>query len=202
VPPWAPEPVEGHINAKGETAHLLPTFRSAFEKRRCLVVADGFYEWQKSGNIKTPMYIRLKSGKPFGFAGLYEVWKPKPNSMFQHELATCTIITTEPNELMTHIHHRMPVILPEKAEEPWLNPKETDKSFLHSLLQPYPPDEMEAYEVSRLVNSPKNNTPECIAPLGEVPQPQNETLSLDTPASRRASKERLDKIVRERRGSR
>jgi putative SOS response-associated peptidase YedK len=122
--------------------------------------------------------------------------------MFQHELATCTIITTEPNELMKAIHHRMPVILPEKAEDPWLNPKETDKSFLHSLLQPYPPEEMEAYEVSRLVNSPKNNTPDCIAPLGEVPQPQNEILSLDTPASRRASKERLDKIVRERRGSR
>ena len=199
VPPWAPEPVEGHINAKGETAHLLPTFRSAFEKRRCLVVADGFYEWQKSGKTKTPMYIRLKSGKPFGFAGLYEVWKPKPNSMLQHEVATCTIITTEPNQLIKPIHHRMPVILPEKAEEPWLNPKETDKSFLHSLLQPYPPDEMEAYEVSRLVNSPKNSTPDCITPLGEVPQPQNEILSLDTPASRRASKARMDEIVRKRR---
>jgi len=147
-----------------------------------------------------PMYIRLKSGKPFGFAGLYEVWKPKPDSLIQHEIATCTIITTEPNELMKPIHNRMPVILPEKAEDLWLDPKIDNIPTLRSLLRPYPDDEMEAYEVSTFVNSPRNNTQQCIAPAGEAPRQQTEILSLDTPASRRASKERLDKIVWERRG--
>jgi putative SOS response-associated peptidase YedK len=147
------------------------------------------------------MYIRLKSGKPFGFAGLYEVWKPKPDSPIQHEISSCTIITTEPNELMKPIHHRMPVILPEKAEDLWLDPKVDSIPFLRSLLKPYPEKEMEAYVVSNFVNSPKNNSPECIAPIGEKPKPANETLSLDTPASRRASRERLDRIVRERGGN-
>ena len=102
---------------------------------------------------------------------------------------------------MKPIHNRMPVILPEKAEDLWLDPKINNILTLRSLLRPYHEDEMEAYEVSTFVNSPRNNTPECIAPVGEVPKQQTEILSLDTPVSRRASKERLDKIVRERRGN-
>jgi len=197
VPPWAPEPVEGMPNARAEGVDVKSSFRGAFRKRRCLVVADGFYEWRREGKTKTPFYIRLKTGKPFGFAGLYETWRPRPESPLQREVQTYTIITTEPNELMKPIHNRMPVIMPEKAEDLWLDPKIDNIPTLRSLLRPYPEGEMEVYEVSTLVNSPKNNTPECIAPVGSVPKAQNEIFSLDTPASRRASRERLNKIVRE-----
>ena len=145
------------------------------------------------------MYIRLKSGKPFGFAGLYEVWKPKPDSALQHEVATCTIITTEPNELMKPIHHRMPVILPEKAEDLWLDPKIDNIPTLRSLLRPYPEDEMEAYEVSTFVNSPRNNTPQCIAPVGETPQAQLEALPLIPMQPSKGFLEKAKKIREEKR---
>ena len=199
VPPWSPEPVEGIPNARAEGVDVKSSFRGAFRKRRCLVAADGFYEWRKSGKTKTPMYIRLKSGKPFGFAGLYEVWKPKPDSALQHEVATCTIITTEPNELMKPIHNRMPVILPEKAEDLWLDPKIDNIPTLRSLLRPYPEDEMEAYEVSTFVNSPRNNTPECIAPVGETPKAQLEALPLIPSKPSKGFLEKAKKIQEEKR---
>ena len=189
----------GIPNARAEGVDVKSSFRGAFRKRRCLVAADGFYEWQKSGKTKTPMYIRLKSGKPFGFAGLYEVWKPKPDSALQHEVATCTIITTEPNELMKPIHHRMPVILPEKAEDLWLDPKIDNIPTLRSLLRPYPEDEMEAYEVSTFVNSPRNNTPQCIAPVGETPQAQLEALPLIPMQPSKGFLEKAKKIREEKR---
>ena len=162
VPSWAKDISVGNkmINARAETITEKASFRSAFKKRRCLVVADGFYEWQKVGDAKSPVYIRLKSGRPFGFAGLYEVW----NSPEDEQLTTCAIITTEANELMRPIHERMPVIIPKELENEWLNPLNADQGALLQLLKPYPDDEMVAYPVSKRVNSPQNNSPELIKP--------------------------------------
>lgn len=163
VPSWAKDTSIGSklINARAETVTEKASFRNAFKKRRCLVVADGFYEWQPAGDGKRPVYIRLKSGKPFGFAGLYELWKSPEGQ----ELTTCTIITTEANELMKPIHDRMPVIVPRDEHDTWLDPKTEDRTHLLELLKPYPAYEMEAYPVSKRVNSPANNSPECIIRL-------------------------------------
>jgi putative SOS response-associated peptidase YedK len=163
VPSWAKDISIGSkmINARAETITEKASYRRAFKKRRCLVVADGFYEWQEVGGTKRPVYIRLKSGKPFGFAGLYEVWKSPEGE----EVTTCTIITTEANDLMRPIHERMPVIIPKRDEDKWLNPNTEDQGHLLKLLRPYPAEEMEAYPVSKRVNSPKNNTAACIEKL-------------------------------------
>ena len=123
-------------------------------------MADGFYEWQKVGDGKRPVFIRLKSGRPFGFAGLYEVWEPPEGDA----VTTCTIITTEANEIMKPVHDRMPVIIPKEKEDLWLDPEVKDQEKLLDLLKPYPADQMEAYPVSRRVNSPANNSPDCIKP--------------------------------------
>lgn len=163
VPSWAKDLSIGNrmINARAETITEKASFRTAFKKRRCLVVADGFYEWKRVGDSKSPMHIRLKNGKPFGFAGLYEVW----NSPEGEAITTCTIVTTEANELMKPIHERMPVIIPKEREDDWLDPAMKDTTFLQELLNPYPANEMEAYSVSKLVNSPQNNSPELIKRL-------------------------------------
>jgi putative SOS response-associated peptidase YedK len=160
VPSWAKDISIGNkmINARAETITEKPGYKNAFRKRRCLVVADGFYEWQNQGGAKRPVYIRLKSGGLFGFAGLYEVW----TSPQGEDITTCTIITTEANELMQPIHHRMPVIIPKEREDQWLDPATKDPAGLLELLKPYPASAMEAYPVSRGVNSPRNNSPECI----------------------------------------
>ncbi|MCW1969046.1 MAG: SOS response-associated peptidase [Anaerolineae bacterium] len=145
------------INARGETVAEKPSFRSAFKKRRCLVLADGFYEWQKSadGKSKTPMLIRLASGEPFAMAGLWENWKPldAPESEWR---STFTVITIGPNELMSPIHDRMPVILPRGRERYWLNPGGGEVE-LHDLIRPYPAQLMHARPVSSRVNSVKND---------------------------------------------
>lgn len=163
IPSWAKDTFVGSkmINARAETITEKASYRNAFKKRRCLVVADGFYEWQNLGGTKRPVYIRLKTGKPFGFAGLYEVW----NSPEGEAITTCTIITTDANEIMKPIHERMPVIIPKQDEDTWLDAATQDQSLLHNLLKPYPAEEMEAYPVSKRVNSPKNNTAECIEQL-------------------------------------
>lgn len=161
VPSWAEDPSIGSrmINARSETAHEKPSFRSAFKRRRCLIPADGFYEWKReSGNGKQPFYIRMKDGKPFAFAGLWERWGEGEN-----ELRTCAILTTEANEMMAGIHHRMPVILPDELYEAWLS-EEAEKEELTAMMLPYPDDEMEAYPVSRFVNKPSNNDPRCVEP--------------------------------------
>src|ERR1051325_6002257 len=157
VPSWAKDISIGNklINARAETMTEKASFRAAFKKRRCLVVADGFYEWQKFGAGKRPMYIRLQSCKPFGMAGLYEVW----HSPEGEELTSCAIVTTEANDLMKPIHERMPVIIPKENEDLWLDPKVQDTEVLRSLLQPYPTEAMQAHPVSKLVNSPGNNSP-------------------------------------------
>ena len=152
IPSWAKDPAIGNqmINARAETVATKPAFRVALRKRRCLVVADGFYEWQKRGRGKQPFYIVLKSRKPFGFAGLWETW----TSPDGEEIRTCTIITTDANELLKPIHDRMPVILTREAEAIWLDPTIQDPARLLPLLTSYRAEEMEAYLVSSLVNNP------------------------------------------------
>src|SRR5215216_3572508 len=122
IPSWAKDPAIGNkmINARAETLAEKPSFRTALKRRRCLVVADGFYEWKKTGGGKTPMYVQLKDGQPFGFAGLWEAWQSPEDGLIK----TCTIITTTPNELLADIHDRMPVILPREAYDRWLAPEE------------------------------------------------------------------------------
>ncbi len=166
IPSWAKDPSIGNrmINARGETLAEKPSFRTAYRRRRCLILADGFYEWQQGpGRTKIPHYIHLKSGEPFAFAGLWETW----NSPLGDTVLSCTIITTEANERLASLHHRMPVILPESAYERWLDPSERQPAELDDLIAPYPAEEMDAYPVSTVVNSPANDVPECVAPLTE-----------------------------------
>jgi putative SOS response-associated peptidase YedK len=164
IPSWAKDPEIGNrlINARAETLSEKPSFRTAFRRRRCLIPADGFYEWHATAESKskTPMFIHLKTGKPFAFAGLWEIW-PAPDGS---EVRSCTIITTQPNQLMEKIHARMPVILPPLVYSSWLDPAEQNPEMISKFLVPYPEEEMEAYPVSRLVNSPDNDVPECIKP--------------------------------------
>ena len=166
IPSWAKDSSIGFrlINARGETVAEKPSFKTAFKKRRCLILANGFYEWQKREKMKTPVYSRLKTNKPFGFAGLYETWI----SPDEQELHTCTIITTEANELLQPIHNRMPVIVPKDQEDIWLDANVSKITHVFSILKPYAHHEMEAYEVSTFVNSPQHNSPDCITPVSET----------------------------------
>ena len=162
IPSWSKDPAIGSrlINARAETLAEKPAFRSAFKYHRCLIFADGFFEWQlqPGSQGKLPHLIRLKSGKPFAFAGLWEHWQSPDGS----EIKSATIITTSPNELMAPIHDRMPVILPQEAYARWLDPTPLFPVDLNSLLVPYPAGEMLAYPVSTLVNSPANDRPEVL----------------------------------------
>ena len=162
IPSWAKDKANGNrmINARSEGIAEKPSFRRALRKRRCLVLADGFYEWKKEGKSKVPHYIRLKSGEPFGFAGLWETWSAPSGERIQ----SCTIITTTPNALIAEIHNRMPVILPRNVEAQWLDPDIEDPQKVLPLLSPYPEDEIEAYAVSTVVNSPRNDVATCIEP--------------------------------------
>lgn len=166
IPFWAKDPTIGDrlINARAETVASKPAFRAALRRRRCLIAADGFYEWQRRGEQKTPMYIHLKSGQPFAFAGLYETW----TSPEGERIESCAIITTGPNELMAPIHNRMPVILLPEEHTLWLDPGVQDTALLQPLLRPYPAEQMEAYEVSRQVNSPHNNSAELLQPVAQA----------------------------------
>lgn len=161
IPSWSKDLTRSLINARAETLAERPTFRAAFKRRRCLIPADGFYEWRKAGGTKTPMYIRLKSGEPFAFAGLWEEWQ----SANAQTIRSCAIVTTEPNALMEKIHDRMPAILKPEAYEPWLASGEADTNALSKLLKPYPASAMTAHAVSRLVNKPENDSPQCVAPV-------------------------------------
>jgi putative SOS response-associated peptidase YedK len=165
IPAWAKDPSIGNrmINARAETLAEKPSFKNAYKRRRCLVLADGFYEWRKEPNskAKTPMYIRLADDEPFAFAGLWESWHGPDDSL----ILSCTIITTTPNEFMAKIHNRMPVILPREVYARWLDPADHSPDQLNALLKPYPAEQMTAYPVSRVVNNPQNDAPDCIAPV-------------------------------------
>jgi len=164
VPSWAKDPAIGNrmINARSETAATKPAFRKPLRERRCLILADGFYEWKREGTRKQPHYIKLRDGAPFAFAGLWDHWAPADGDPVE----TCTILTTTPNEVLQPIHDRMPVILPSSAYNVWLDPAMRDVEPLQAVLTPYPAEEMTAYPVSTRVNNPANDTADCIAPLG------------------------------------
>lgn len=172
IPFWAKDPTIGNrmINARAESVAEKPSFKRAFSQRRCLVPADGFYEWKKEGNFKRPYYIYNAKNKPMSFAGLWETWFPKegtfPNFTATKEepLHTFTIITTEANQKLQQLHDRMPVIIPEDKREQWLN-SEASSGDLEELLVPLTASEIEFHEVSRMVNSPQNNSPQCIEPV-------------------------------------
>jgi putative SOS response-associated peptidase YedK len=161
IPPFAKDMSIGHkmINARSETLLEKPSFRTAYKKKRCLIIADSFYEWKRlDDKKKIPMRIKLKSEELFAMAGLWENWKsPEGKSIF-----SCTVITTSPNNLVGDIHDRMPVILRPEDEKIWLDPSINDTNRLEKLMVPLDEDLMEVYEVSSLVNSPKNNSSELI----------------------------------------
>jgi putative SOS response-associated peptidase YedK len=161
IPPWADDPQIGSrmINARSETASEKPSFRRAFRERRCLIPADGFYEWRRTNGAKQPYYIHMQDGRPFAFAGLWESWSKGGEG----EVRTCTILTTGANAIVGEIHERMPVIVAPDAYEIWLD-SASEKDELRGLLAPFSEEEMEAYPVSRFVNSPSNNDPRCVEP--------------------------------------
>lgn len=158
VPSWAEDPGIGArmINARSETAPEKPSFRGAFRRRRCLIPADGFYEWKREEGGKQPFYTRMNDGRPFAFAGLWESWN-------DGEIRSCTILTTSANDLVGTVHERMPVILPAGDRDAWLDP-EAEREELVSLLRPYEGDDLETFPVSRFVNSPRNNDERCVQP--------------------------------------
>jgi len=160
IPSWAKDPEVGNkmINARAETVAEKPSYRKAFKERRCLILADGFYEWQKTDSGKQPFYIRMEDESPFAFAGLWESWQNG------RKIRSCTIITTSPNEVAAQVHNRMPVILHPEDYEMWLDPDFDERELLTTLLKPFPAEAMEAYPVSRKVNRPANNDPEVIEP--------------------------------------
>jgi putative SOS response-associated peptidase YedK len=163
VPSWAKDPGIGDrmINARSETVATKPAFRKPLRERRCLILADGFYEWKREGSRKQPYYIKLQDGQPFAFAGLWDRWQPSDGQ----PLESCTILTTTPNALVQQLHDRMPVILPSSAYGLWLDRAVRDVDIVQAVLTPYPADEMLAYPVGTRVNNPAYDSPECIVPL-------------------------------------
>ncbi len=168
VPFWAKDISIGSrmINARAETVSQKPSFRNAFRKRRCLVPADGFYEWKGEKGNKQPYYVSIPSGEPFSFAGLWETWTDKETGE-ESVYKSCTIITTAASESIREIHHRMPVILDPKFHEKWLNAGIQDPKELEIILKDGLIHDMKYYPVSKLVNSVKNNDPNCIKPVDE-----------------------------------
>ena len=164
IPMWAKDPSIGNrmINARAETLEEKPAFRGSLKYKRCLILADGFYEWKASEGkkAKTPFFIHMKDRKPFAFAGLWDSWNSPDGSLVK----SCTIITTEPNELTNLIHNRMPVILHPRDYAKWLDPSPQTPDQLKPLLKPFPADLMDAYPVSPLVNTPANDKPELVVP--------------------------------------
>jgi putative SOS response-associated peptidase YedK len=165
VPSWAKDPKMGDrlINARAEDVAAKPAFRTAFERRRCLVPADGFYEWQPrpGQKKKQPMFVHRRDGEPMAFAGLWEVWRDRNAGEDADWLRTFAIVTTRPNDTLAPIHDRMPVILPESAWDTWLDP-DADPAALESLLVPAPDDSIDVYPVSLLVNSADNDGPDLV----------------------------------------
>ena len=168
VPPWAKDIRIGSrmINAVSETAAVKPAFRNAFRRRRCLVLADGFFEWRREGKQRTPLYFFQKSGQPMAFAGLWESWQPPGGA----PVRSCAILTIAANEFMAPVHHRMPVILSAETEPLWLDPLTESPDILEPLLIPAPPESLGAREVSAMVNSVRSEGPGCIAAAPPPPR--------------------------------
>jgi len=163
IPRWAKDTKIGSrmINARSETAAEKPSFRAAFKYRRCLVPADGFYEWRKINGGKQPVRIQMKSGQPFAIAGLWEHWISSDGS----EIESCTLLTTEPNDLLRPVHNRMPVLLDPADFDQWLDTKSYQGDDVQQLLRPFSAGDMAFYPVSTHVNNPRNEDPLCIQPL-------------------------------------
>ncbi|KHE72699.1 SOS response-associated peptidase [Halobacillus sp. BBL2006] len=159
VPSWAKDPKIGYkiINARSETAHEKPSFKKLMGKKRCLIIADSFYEWRKTDSGKQPFRISLENRKLFAFAGLWDQWKKDDEERF-----TCTILTQEANAFMKDIHHRMPVILPKKEQDLWIEPIKWSPDQAHEFVEQMSMEDLEAYEVSEYVNAAKNEGPRCI----------------------------------------
>jgi putative SOS response-associated peptidase YedK len=167
VPSWAKDLAIASrlINARAETVAQKPSFRAAFKRRRCLILADGFYEWQGDKGSKQPYFITLPSNNPFAFAGLWETWKSRSDSDDEAVYKSCTILTIAASESMQAIHHRMPVVLQSGAYEDWLNPEIQESGRLEDILQNHHARKMQFYPVSKLVNRVQNNSAACIKPI-------------------------------------
>jgi putative SOS response-associated peptidase YedK len=165
IPSWSKDGSSkfSMINARAETITEKPSYRTPFRFRRCLVPADGFYEWRKVASGKQPYFIRMRTTRPFAFAGIWERWKPAHGSA----VISCSVITTIANETLHPIHPRMPVILSPESFDAWMDPKQTDAATLLPLLEPYPAEAMEAYPVSSFVNKPANNDERCWQALAD-----------------------------------
>jgi putative SOS response-associated peptidase YedK len=166
VPSWAKDPsiAARLINARGEIVEEKPAFREAFKRRRCIIPADGFYEWQRAGGAKQPYYFRMNDEGLFGFAALWEEWRTAEGE----GLETCSILTTEANESVSPVHHRMPVILHSDAYDLWLDEDVRKQGLRRELLCPYPASEMTCYAVSRSVNSPRHQGKELVQPVAQL----------------------------------
>ena len=175
VPAWAKEDIGCKLlNARAETIASKPAFRDALRKRRCVIPASGFYEWQSVGHLKQPWLIRRRNQQPFAFAGLWESWRAPDGAT----LETCTIVTTEPNELMRPIHSRMPVMLAPEQFAPWLDARTTQSEKLAPLLHPAPAATMSAIAVSRRVSNVRHDDPACLAPAEAQDDPSQFSLGL------------------------
>lgn len=166
IPMWAKDKKIAYqtLNARAETISTKPVFRAAFKRRRLLIVADGFYEWQKDGKKKIPHLIQMDDGRPFGMAGVWERWTDPETG---EEIRSCSIVTTGPNALMESIHNRMPVILPPERWDTWLDPAVNDPAQLQELLVPYPAEGMKERRVAKAVGDVKNKGPEVQGPWVE-----------------------------------
>ncbi|MCW8815032.1 MAG: SOS response-associated peptidase [Chlorobium sp.] len=163
VPVWADDPAIGNrmINARAETVTAKPAFKKAITSQRCIVPANGFYEWRKTGGKKQPVYIRLKSERLMAMAGIYNTWV----SPSGETVNTFAIITTQPNELIKEIHNRMPVLLRPDQYEEWLQTEKLSPEALDAIFKPFPPEALEGHDVSPMMNAPANNSPENLEPL-------------------------------------
>lgn len=173
VPPWADDLAIGNrlINARSETAASKPAFRKAFRRRRCLLPADGFYEWMKLGRTKVPYHITLAGGEPFAMAGLWERWDGPDGP-----IDSCTILTCAANELIEPLHDRMPVILPPEAHSVWLDEGVGEPERLEPLLVPLPSSEMTMHPIGERINSPANDDASLLEPVDDRAGPQQRTL--------------------------
>jgi len=168
VPSWSNDKAIGArmINARGETLREKPSFRSAYRRRRCLVLADGYYEWQRSGPVKQPYFISFEDGRPFGMAGLWEAWRDPASG---EPLESCCIVTTSPASEVAQVHDRMPVIVPPGSHAEWLDPANEAVERLDRLIEPWRGGGLQAQPVSRRVNDARNQGPDLVAPLGSTP---------------------------------